>query len=107
MRFLIDAQLPPALTGWLSEQAHHAEHVAAIGLLSASDTAIAAHAAKHGLVLLSKDEDFLVLRRVHPFRFVWLRCGNCTNRALINWLRARWPAALALLQSGNGLVELQ
>ena len=29
MRFLIDAQLPPALCGWFEEQGHEAEHVTA------------------------------------------------------------------------------
>ena len=28
MRFLIDAQLPPALARWLTEQGHHVEIVA-------------------------------------------------------------------------------
>ena len=28
MRFIIDAQLPPALARWLSERGHDAEHVA-------------------------------------------------------------------------------
>lgn len=32
MRFLIDAQLPPALVPWLTEQGHHAEHVVDYGV---------------------------------------------------------------------------
>jgi predicted nuclease of predicted toxin-antitoxin system len=35
MRFLIDAQLPPALARWLSSAGHDAEHVADIGLAGA------------------------------------------------------------------------
>ena len=34
MRFLVDAQLSPALARWLTEKGHHAEHVtkhAAVG----------------------------------------------------------------------------
>ncbi|MGM0984784.1 MAG: DUF5615 family PIN-like protein [Pseudomonadota bacterium] len=40
MRFLVDAQLPPALARWLTEQGHHAEHVADLKMEAASDAAI-------------------------------------------------------------------
>lgn len=42
MRFLIDAQLPPALCGWFEARGHEAVHVSAIGMVGASDTEIAA-----------------------------------------------------------------
>lgn len=32
MRFLVDAQLPPALARWLAAQGHEAEHVGDIGM---------------------------------------------------------------------------
>jgi len=44
MRFLIDAQLPPALARWLSSQGHHAEHVADLGLEAAEDSRVWRHA---------------------------------------------------------------
>jgi predicted nuclease of predicted toxin-antitoxin system len=31
MRFLIDAQLPPALARWLAERGHEAVHVVTVG----------------------------------------------------------------------------
>jgi predicted nuclease of predicted toxin-antitoxin system len=40
MRFLIDAQLPPALVRWLTEQGHDAEHVVDCGLAEADDRLI-------------------------------------------------------------------
>jgi predicted nuclease of predicted toxin-antitoxin system len=40
MRFLVDAQLPPALARWRAEQGHQAEHVADINLAAASDGTI-------------------------------------------------------------------
>jgi predicted nuclease of predicted toxin-antitoxin system len=40
MRFLVDAQLPPALARWLSEQGHEAEHLLDIDSLQASDREI-------------------------------------------------------------------
>lgn len=44
MRFLVDAQLPPALCGWLRARGHDAVHVVDIGMLAASDASIAARA---------------------------------------------------------------
>jgi len=40
MRFLVDAQLPPALARWLSGKGHEAEHVADRQMEAASDAAI-------------------------------------------------------------------
>jgi len=57
MKFLIDAQLPPALCRWLETRGHVAEHVASIGLLAASDRDIAAHGEAAGWFLVTKDED--------------------------------------------------
>ncbi len=79
MKFLIDAQLPPALCRWLRERGYDAVHVSEIGLLAASDAAIANRAEAEGEVLVSKDEDFVVLRLPDRFALLWLRCGNATN----------------------------
>jgi predicted nuclease of predicted toxin-antitoxin system len=40
VRFLVDAQLPPALARWLVEQGHDASHVTDHGLGEASDRRI-------------------------------------------------------------------
>ena len=40
MRFLVDAQLPPALALWLAAMGHEADHVADKGMQAASDAAI-------------------------------------------------------------------
>ncbi len=37
MKFLVDAQLPPALVQWLSGEGHEATHVEDEGLLDAED----------------------------------------------------------------------
>ena len=105
MRFLIDAQLPPALAGWLRERGHEAEHVCDAGLLGASDQAIADRAEKSGAVLVTKDEDFLALRLPDRFRLLWLRCGNATNRALFAWMEPRWAEIERLLETGEGVIE--
>ncbi|OYW44395.1 MAG: hypothetical protein B7Z08_05920 [Sphingomonadales bacterium 32-68-7] len=107
MRFLVDAQLPPALCGWLRERGHEAVHVFEIGLLAASDEAIAARAETDGAALVSKDEDFVTLRLPDRFAFLWLRCGNASNAALATWLEARWERIEALLHAGERFVEVR
>jgi predicted nuclease of predicted toxin-antitoxin system len=107
MRFLVDAQLPPALCRWLRDRGHAAEHVSDIGMIAASDVAIAARAEEDGSVLVSKDEDFVVLRLPDRFALLWLRCGNATNRALMAWLEPRWGRIEALLGDGERWVEVR
>jgi uncharacterized protein with PIN domain len=58
MRFLVDAQLPPALARWLAAEGHEAEHVSDCGLSGAADPAIWDHAASVDAVIVTKDEDF-------------------------------------------------
>jgi len=105
MNFLVDAQLPPALCVWLDARGHQAEHVALIGLGAASDLEIAAYAERADLILVSKDEDFVVLRLPDRFPLLWLRCGNASNRALTLWLEQRWHQIETWLLGGERLVE--
>ena len=65
MRFLVDAQLPPALARRIEALGHSADHVFDSGLTTASDHAIRAHAAKIGAVIVTKDEDFAIHRLLH------------------------------------------
>ncbi len=58
MRFLVDAQLPPALARRLVERGHEAEHVADCGLADAAGGAIGRHAEAIGATIVTKDEDF-------------------------------------------------
>ena len=107
MKFLIDAQLPPALAGWLPDLGHEAEHVFDIGMVGAPDAEIAAHAEKSGAVLITKDEDFTALRLPDRFALLWLRCGNATSRALFAWLEPRWSEIERLLSDGERVVEVR
>jgi predicted nuclease of predicted toxin-antitoxin system len=107
MHFLVDAQLPPALCGWLRERGHEAVHVFEIGMVAANDETIAERAEAGGAVLVSKDEDFIALRLPDRFAFLWLRCGNATNRALTEWFDARWPQVEAALEAGERFVEVR
>jgi predicted nuclease of predicted toxin-antitoxin system len=68
---------------------------------------IAGHAEAQGMTLISKDEDFIVLRLPDRFAFIWLRCGNATNRAPITWLEPRWEEIAALLARGERFIEVR
>lgn len=107
MRFLIDAQLPPALAGWLREHGVEAEHVTEQLGGQTPDEAIAAYANRNGLVLLTKDDDFALRYPPDGYQLVWLRCGNISNRVLRAWLDPRWGALLEKLSAGERFVEVR
>ncbi len=109
MHFLVDAQLPPSLARWLEAHGHEAAHVSEIGLLFASDRAIATRAHGLGAVIVTKDEDFLLTLKdgKGPPAVLWLRVGNASNPALLAWLERRWPNSEQALVRGERLVEVR
>ena len=58
MKFLVDAQLPPALAQWLREAGYDAQAVREVGLREADDSGIWRHAQAQGRVIVTKDENF-------------------------------------------------
>jgi len=108
MRFLLDAQLPPALAIWLREQGHEAQPVREIGLREAEDKTIWVHALKTGAAILTKDEDFAARsqRESGGPTVIWLRIGNASNRALRAWLEPRLAGIVQLVDQGSRLVEV-
>ncbi len=108
MRFLVDAQLPPALARWLVGQGHEATHVFDFGLAAADDRIIWQRAADTGAVIVTKDEDFALRRTLEETgpAVVWLRLGNTRKNALLRWLEPLLPDVLAALERGEALVEI-
>lgn len=108
MRVLVDAQLPPALADWLRQAGHDAEHVEAVGLRDADDSAIWAHALQNGAVIMTKDEDFAArsARETASPVIVWLRIGNSTNPVLRAWIEARLPGLVQMIGQGSRLIEV-
>jgi predicted nuclease of predicted toxin-antitoxin system len=93
MRFVVDAQLPPSLARLIAASGHQADHVEDVGLRDADDSPIWDFAMRHGAVIVTKDEDF-------PHRLgqsgsgpvtVWLRIGNTSRRALLEWFGPLLP----------------
>jgi predicted nuclease of predicted toxin-antitoxin system len=109
VRFIVDAQLPPALARWLVEAGHEAWHVEEIGLRDAEDQPIWRHALENKAILLSKDEDFALRSRQSQSGpvVVWLRIGNCSNNALRVWFAPLLPAILEEIEHGNRIIEVR
>lgn len=109
MKFLIDAQLPPALGRWIASKGHQATHVFDVGFHPANDPVIWERAQNEQAVIISKDEDFVDhwLLSKQPVPLIWVRKGNCSNRALLAWLEPLWPDAVKRLEAGEKLIELR
>jgi predicted nuclease of predicted toxin-antitoxin system len=109
LKFLVDAQLPPSLARWIAAHDHDATHVFDVGMHTASDAAIWAHAADEDRVLITKDEDFLDrwLLSDAPITLVWVRKGNCSNEVLMTWLEPLWSETIRRLEQGERLIELR
>jgi predicted nuclease of predicted toxin-antitoxin system len=109
MRFLVDAQLPPALARWLGERGFAATPVRERGLRDSDDGSIWNFATEGGWTVLTKDEDFVARCVSNPAAppVVWLRIGNCTNRVLFGWLEPLLPEIKTRLNAGEKIIEVR
>ena len=108
MRFLIDAQLPPAVAAWIRQHGHEAHAVRELGLRDAEDSEIWAHAAETSAVVVTKDEDFALLAAIDPSAAVlWVRVGNTSNAYLLAHFEEHWDEILRHLSAGDRIVELR
>ncbi len=80
-----------------------------VGLQAASDPVLWEHASQAKAVIISKDEDFVDrwLLSETPAALIWIRKGNCSNRALMAWFEPLWPETLRRLEEGERLIELR
>ena len=79
-----------------------------LDLHDAEDEQIFQKARQQGIVIISKDSDFveMVLRLGVPPQLLWVTCGNVTNRRLQILLTQVFPRAQELLASGEAVVEI-
>lgn len=109
MKFLVDNQLPPALSRFLVSRGLDCVHVLDVGLDEATDKEIWGYATAQGMILISKDEDFFY-RSSCPGTaapLVWVRLGNCRKQALLAAFDNALPQLIAALQAGNRVVEVR
>jgi predicted nuclease of predicted toxin-antitoxin system len=109
MRFLIDAQLSPALAVQLRALGHDAVHVTDILPANAPDTALLSHAAADAMAIVSKDADFVQLaaQARQPVQLVWVRMGNCSTATLVERFMGNLDQIMQALAGCNQVVELR
>jgi len=108
MRFLVDAQLPPALAKWLGEKGFAAAPVREVGLRDSDDGSIWNFAISGGWTVLTKDKDFAARCLTSPGApaAVWIRSAIAQPRAL----RVARPSAARdrrASHAGDCLVEVR
>ncbi len=109
MTIWVDAQLSPALARWISEHVGLTAHsVRDLGLRDAKDAEIFHRARTPGIIVMTKDRDFveLVQRLGPPPQILWLTCGNTTNEWLRQVLASALPQALQLFERGEPMIEI-
>jgi predicted nuclease of predicted toxin-antitoxin system len=105
----IDAHLSPAIATWITSTfGVTAIALRNLGLRDAEDSEIFEAAKAQGVIVMTKDSDFvdLVDRLGAPPQIIWLTCGNTSNDRLREVLSSVLPEALELLRSGERLVEI-
>jgi|SRR5580765_8761992 len=109
MKLLVDNQLPLQLAEHLRGWGLDCTHVLEIGLNQATDAEIWLRASAEQWVVVSKDEDFILLasRPGDAGRVVWVRLGNCRNAALLAAFDGARDALLQALTSGQRVIELR
>ncbi|WRH67897.1 MAG: DUF5615 family PIN-like protein [Planktothrix sp. GU0601_MAG3] len=89
MKIWVDAHLSPAIATWITNT--FGVTVVAlrdIGLRDAEDPEIFEAAKAQGVVMMTKDSDFvdLVERLGSPPQIIWLTCGDISNARLLSRL---------------------
>jgi predicted nuclease of predicted toxin-antitoxin system len=110
MRFLVDAQLPPAPARWLSKRGHPSDHVVDLDMDAAADRVIWRWAEREGPVIVTKDEDFAVWRIAYDSdipKVVWLRLGNTRRSELLQRMELVLPKVVESLERGESLIEIR
>lgn len=109
MTIWVDAHLSPTIAIWITNTfGVTAVALRDIGLRDAEDPEIFEAAKVQGVILMTKDSDFvdLVARLGSPPQIIWLTCGNTSNDRLREILNATLLDALELLRAGETLVEI-
>lgn len=109
MKLLVGNQLPLALAVHLRGWGFDCTHLLEIGLDTADDITVWGHAIADERIVVSKDEDFLLLasRPGDRGRLIWVRLGNCRNAALLAAFDRTRDALLQAAASGQRVIELR
>ncbi len=94
---------------WLRAAGTDAAHVEQAGLRDATDQTIRDYAAAQGLILVTKDRDFVPSGGSHlsALQIIWIRTGNVSNRVLLDRLAAGWKRIHEHLEADARVIELR
>jgi len=108
MKFLIDNQLPVALSRFLQSKHIDSVHVVDINLDEASDKLIWQYAKQHGYTIVSKDEDFFNLAmQDSTVNLLWVRLGNCRKNHLLSAFDKALPMVITQFNQGQKIIEIR
>jgi len=103
VKFLVDAQLPRRMCGWLISCGHDAIHTLDLPKGNRTpDQELIERAELDGRILVTKDDDFVQSRLVRGRpRLLWLiATGNVDNRRLESMIRAALPQVHQAFDTG-------
>ena len=88
---LFDENLAARLVAELADLYPGCAHVGDWDLTGGSDSAIWQYGRDHGLVIVTKDEDFQRFSILYgsPPKVIWIRLGNCSTADITRLLRER------------------
>ena len=108
LRFLVDAQLPPALADWLRRRGHEALHVRDVMLHTEPDERVIGYAATIGAVVITKDADFWRFSSTtKDLKVVWLRIGYSTSTDLLRRLDIVFGEIEQSLMASQRMIEVR
>jgi predicted nuclease of predicted toxin-antitoxin system len=109
VKFLVDNQLPVALSRFIVSLGCDCLHAIEAGLAEASDAEIWRFACETERIVISKDEDFLyrASKETATAGLIWVRLGNCRTATLLAEFERLWPRIQASLNAGDRIIELR
>lgn len=92
----------------LQHHGHESNHVDDLNMMQTSDRDIWAWAKQTQSVIITKDEDFVILHNADesPCALCWIRVGNTRKKDLLAWFERLLPSIEEKLASGELLLEL-
>ena len=92
----------------LEQKGYESKYVADLKMMETSDQDIWKWAKHSKSILISKDEDFVILHSSdqQPVPLIWIRVGNTRRKELLEWFERLLPDIMDKLNSGELLVEL-
>lgn len=104
MKFLIDAQLPKKLSGFLNEKGLESIHTLDLPNQNAtSDSEIIELSISEKYIVVTKDADFwdIYKQKAEPYKLIYLTVGNYTTQELIQLFDSNLPSILEALRASD------